>query len=84
MRALRALQIYIDASSSHAETLDALMTEGRMKLQLTCTTLKEFKSQHENAKLELNRDITDKEKKEAAEAALAPLDEIYHMMIETY
>jgi chromosome segregation ATPase len=84
LRALRALQIHIDASSSHAETLDALMTEGRKKLQLKCTTLKEFKSQHENAKKELNRDIKDKEKKEAAEAALAPLDEIYNMMIAAY
>jgi hypothetical protein len=84
LRALRALQIYIDASSSHAETLDALMSEGRNQLQLNCTTLKEFKSQHENAKKELYRDIKDKAKKKAAEAALEPLEEIYQMMIPTY
>jgi Sec-independent protein translocase protein TatA len=60
------------------------MTKGRMELQLTCTTLKEFKSRHENAKKELNRDIKDKAKKKAAEAALEPLQEIYNMMIPTY
>jgi curved DNA-binding protein CbpA len=84
LRALRALQIYIDASSSHAETLDALLSEVSKQLQLKCTTLKEFKSKHENAKKELDRDMKDRAKKDAAEAALEPLQEIYNMMIPTY